>query len=67
MKNILTINLDHIYHIDHMKGYHVYQPIDGVLFEKYRDLNDFSDLNLFNEFLRFSKKFLSFINLKKNK
>jgi hypothetical protein len=40
-------------------GYHIYQPIKGIEFAKYRDFNEFSDLNLFNEFLRFSKKFLS--------
>ena len=40
-------------------GYHTYQPIEGIEFKKYRDFNEFSDLNLFNEFLRFSKKFLS--------
>jgi Primase X len=40
-------------------GYHIYQPITGIEFEHYRDFNEFSDLNLFNEFLRFSKKFLS--------
>jgi hypothetical protein len=41
-------------------GYHVYQPIEGIIFEGYRDFNEFSNLNLFNEFLRFTKKFLSF-------
>jgi hypothetical protein len=40
-------------------GYHIYQPIDGIEFAKYRDFNKFNDYNLFNEFLRFSKNFLS--------
>ena len=40
-------------------GYHIYQPMEGIEFVKYRDFNKFNDYNLFNEFLRFSKDFLS--------
>jgi hypothetical protein len=40
-------------------GYHIYQPIEGIILEKYRDFNEYNEYNLFNEFLRFSKKFLS--------
>jgi hypothetical protein len=40
-------------------GYHIYQPMEGIEFAKYRDFNKFNDYNLFNEFLRFSKDFLS--------
>ena len=41
-------------------GYHIYQPIEGVLFENYAIFNEFNrQYDLFNEFLRFSKKFLS--------
>ena len=40
-------------------GYHIYQPIEGIIFEKYT-FNEFgNECNLFNEFLRFSKTFLS--------
>ncbi|HEX2406086.1 MAG TPA: hypothetical protein VHJ38_02665 [Nitrososphaeraceae archaeon] len=47
-------------------GYHVYQPIEGIIFEKYRDFNEFKEYNLFNEFLRFFKNFLSNNKAKKN-
>ena len=48
-------------------GYHVYQPIEGIIFEEYRDFNEFSnECNLFNEFVRFAKKFLSFDKADKN-
>jgi hypothetical protein len=47
-------------------GYHIYQPIEGVIFEQDRNFNEFSDLNLFNEFLQFSKSFLSYDKADKN-
>ena len=40
-------------------GCHIYQPIEGIVFENYEMFNDFNNLNLSNEFLRFSKSFLS--------
>ncbi len=42
-------------------GYHIYQPIEGIVFENYNDIFDkFSnDFDLFKEFLRFSKNNLS--------
>ncbi len=41
--------------------YHIYQPIEGIVFENYNDIFDkFSnDFDLFKEFLRFSKNNLS--------
>lgn len=47
-------------------GYHIYQPIRGIELDHYRDFNEFSDLNLFNEFLRFTERFLSFDKADKN-
>ncbi len=46
-------------------GYHIYQPIEGIELDHYRDF-EFSDLNLFNEFLRFTERFLSFNKADKN-
>jgi hypothetical protein len=41
-------------------GYHIYQPIEGIVFENYEILNEFSKVfDLFKEFLRFSKTYLS--------
>jgi hypothetical protein len=47
-------------------GYHVYQPIEGIKYEQYGVFNEFSDMNLFNESLRFTKRFLSFNKADKN-
>ena len=47
-------------------GYHIYQPIEGIIFEKYREFNEFNHYNLFKEFLRFTKRFLSFDKADKN-
>jgi len=47
-------------------GYHIYQPIRGIELDHYRDFNEFSDLNLFNECLRFTERFLSFNKADKN-
>ncbi len=47
-------------------GYHIYQPIRGIELDHYRDFNEFSNLNLFNEFLRFTERFLSFDKANKN-
>lgn len=39
-------------------GYHIYQPIEGIVFENDAIFNEFnSQYDLFKEFLRFSKKF----------
>ena len=46
-------------------GYHIYQSIRGIELDYYKDF-EFFDLNLFNEFLRFTKKFLSFDKSDKN-
>ena len=40
-------------------GFHIYQPIEGVLFENYAFFEFNRQYDLFKEFLRFSKKFLS--------
>jgi hypothetical protein len=42
-------------------GYHIYQPIEGIVFENYNGIfGEFSnDFDLFKEFLRFSKNNLS--------
>lgn len=41
-------------------GYHIYQPIEGIVFENDAIFNEFnSQYDLFKEFLRFSKKFFS--------
>ena len=40
-------------------GYHIYQPIEGIEFEKYKIFNKFNEYNLFKEFLKFSKDSLS--------
>ena len=41
-------------------GYHIYQPIEGIVFENYNIFNEFkNEYDLFKEFLRFSKKFFS--------
>jgi hypothetical protein len=43
-------------------GYHVYQPIDGIVFEKFKVFYDFSpylDKDLTTEFLRFAERFFT--------
>ncbi len=44
-------------------GYHVYQPIDGIVFEEHKIFYDFlpyvDNRNLTTEFLRFSEKFFT--------
>ena len=43
-------------------GYHIYQPIEGMVFERYRIFYDFLpylDKDLTTEFLRFAEKFFS--------
>ncbi|HET7644305.1 MAG TPA: hypothetical protein VFK40_12410 [Nitrososphaeraceae archaeon] len=47
-------------------GYHIYQPIIGIEFEGYREFNLYNNYNLFDEFLRFSKNFLSYSKADKN-
>jgi len=45
------------------KGYHIYQPIDGIVFEKYQEFYDFlpylEGKDLTTEFLRFAEKTIS--------
>ena len=49
------------------EGYHIYQPIEGVIFENYPIFHEFnSQYDLFKEFLRFSKKFFSNYKADKN-
>lgn len=40
-------------------GYHIYQPIEGIILENYKEFNQFCHMDLFKKFLRFSKDFLS--------
>ena len=42
-------------------GYHIYQPIEGIVFQNYNDIFDEfnNEYDLFKEFLRFSKNFFS--------
>ena len=42
-------------------GYHIYQPIEGIVFQNYKNIFDEfnNEYDLFNEFLRFSKNFFS--------
>ena len=42
-------------------GYHIYQPIEGIVFQNYKNIFDEfnNEYDLFNEFLRFCKNFFS--------
>ena len=49
-------------------GYHIYQPIEGIVFQNYKNIFDEfnNEFDLFKEFLRFSKNFFSNIKADKN-
>lgn len=38
-------------------GYHIYQPLDGIVLEQYEEFNEFSDVS--RQFLRFASKYFS--------